>query len=200
MTPDALQPLPTSRSEIADLFERFDIAIGDVCVDQQSAEGRYLDAYTAGLLLAKIVIRAAGCRVKSGDNHRDTLLAVPWLMGGDPQPSVDALDAARKRRNATMYDAAHIVPDSNPLGEPADSNGLALCSLHHSAFNRQFVGLTPDYVIQIRPDILEEEDGPTLSHAIQALHGRKIALPRSTSLRPDPSLLERRQDQIPHAS
>ena len=103
-------------------------------------------------------------------------------------------------RHEELLDAAHIVPDSDPLGEPVVSNGLALCALHHNAFDRQFVGLRPDYVIQIRPDILEEEDGPTLTHAIQALHGRRILLPRSEGQRPNPQLLKQRYEQFLHAS
>jgi hypothetical protein len=77
--------------------------------------------------LRKIVVRASGHRVKGGENHRDTLLAVPWLMGSGVQASVDALDAARKRRNATMYDAAGLVDDEDVsalLGRAAVFEGL----------------------------------------------------------------------------
>ena len=82
-------------------------------VNMQSADGRYIDAYTAGFLLAKIVIRALGYRVKSGDNHRDTYAAVPWLMGTDAQTSVDALDSARKKRNADLYDGVGMVDEGD---------------------------------------------------------------------------------------
>ena len=57
-----------------------------------------------------------------------------------------------------------------------------------------FLGVRPDYVLQVRPDLLEEEDGPTLIHGIQSLHGARIALPRRVGLRPDPQLLEKRYD------
>ena len=36
-------------------------------------------------------------------------------------------------RRAELLDAAHIIPDSHPLGEPRVSNGLALCKIHHAA-------------------------------------------------------------------
>lgn len=102
-------------------------------------------------------------------------------------------------RHDELLDAAHIIPESDPLREPAVTNGLALCALHHSAFDRQFIGLRPDCVIQVRPDILEEHDGPTLAHAIQGLHGQRILLPRSTSQRPDPVFLERRYHRFRQA-
>jgi putative restriction endonuclease len=102
-------------------------------------------------------------------------------------------------RHEEMLDAAHIIPDSHPDGEPFVRNGLALCTLHHSAFDRQFLGLRSDYIIEVRPDILRERDGPTLAHAIQALNGQKIFLPKAPALRPDPELLSVRYEQFREA-
>ena len=113
MTPESLVEQTTSAAEIADLFKRYAVAVVDASLVAQSADGRYVDAYTAGFLLAKIAIRAAGYRVKGGDNHRDTLGALPWLIGSDVQSSVDALDAARRVRNADMYDGAGLVDESD---------------------------------------------------------------------------------------
>jgi len=112
------------------------------------------------------------------------------------------LDAYRRQcafcrlRHEELLDAAHIVPDTDPEGEPVVRNGLALCALHHTAFDRFFVGLRPDYIIEVRADIRRERDGPTLVHAIQALHGTRIVLPRSVPLRPDPKLVEMRYEQF----
>lgn len=106
-------------------------------------------------------------------------------------------------RHEELLDAAHIIRDADPEGEPVVSNGMSLCRLHHAAFDRHFVGVTPDYELRVRPDILEEEDGPTLVHGLQALEGARIGLPRSTSDRPDRALLERRwtefQDEVARA-
>ena len=90
-----------------------------------------------------------------------------------------------------MLDAAHIVPDSNPDGEPLVRNGLALCTLHHAAFDRYFVGIRPDLVLEVRSDLLKEIDGPTLA-GIQSLHGKRIDVPVANDKRPDRSLLEAR--------
>lgn len=99
-----------------------------------------------------------------------------------------------------LLDAAHIIPDSDPEGEPVVSNGLALCQLHHGAFDRFFIGVRPDYIIQVRPDLLLEEDGPTLKHAIQALHGQAISVPRNPDLKPSVELLSTRYSQFLEAT
>ena len=99
-------------------------------------------------------------------------------------------------RHDELLDAAHIIPDTEPDGEPVVSNGLALCRLHHAAFDRFFVGVRPDYIIEIRPDLLEETDGPTLKHAIQALHGERIILPRKREEYPAVDLLSTRYDRF----
>lgn len=99
-------------------------------------------------------------------------------------------------RHEELLDAAHIVPDAHPEGEPTVSNGMSLCRLHHAAFDRHFVGVTPDYELRVRPDILEEEDGPTLVHGLQALEGERLRLPRRRDDRPERELLERRWDEF----
>lgn len=99
-------------------------------------------------------------------------------------------------RHEELLDAAHIIPDPEPLGEPQVRNGLALCSLHHAAFDRFFLGLRPDYVIEVRRDILEEEDGPTLVHALQRLHGTPIILPHRAAQRPARELVEERYERF----
>lgn len=38
------------------------------------------------------------------------------------------------------------------------SNGLALCKLHHAVFDRDLIGIRPDLVVELRPDILEEAE------------------------------------------
>lgn len=95
-------------------------------------------------------------------------------------------------RHEQLLDAAHIVPDSDPLGVPVVANGLALCKLHHAAFDQDFIGIRPDLVVQIRPDILAEEDGPMLVHGLQGFHERRILVPRLREEQPKPQFLEER--------
>lgn len=91
-----------------------------------------------------------------------------------------------------LLDAAHIIPDNEPGGDPVVKNGISLCKLHHAAFDKLFLGIRSDYVVVIRHDVLNETDGPMLRHGLQGLHNSKLMLPRKIDLRPDPNLLERR--------
>ena len=98
--------------------------------------------------------------------------------------------------HSELLDAAHIIPDSEPEGEPVVSNGMSLCRLHHAAFDRFFIGVRPDMTLDVRGDVLEEQDGPTLRHAIQGLHDQRITLPRVPDQRPDVDLLARRYERF----
>jgi putative restriction endonuclease len=102
-------------------------------------------------------------------------------------------------RHLELLDAAHIIPDSNPEGEPNINNGIALCKLHHAAFDSFIIGITPDYTIVVREDILEEEDGPMLQHGLKKLHSQRIILPGSKNNWPDQDLLDKRYQKFKQA-
>jgi putative restriction endonuclease len=53
----------------------------------------------------------------------------------------------------------------------------------------------PDHRIEVRSDLLEEVDGPTLV-GIQSLHGRQIELPRRSADRPSEERLARRFEEF----
>jgi putative restriction endonuclease len=94
-------------------------------------------------------------------------------------------------RHPELLDAAHIIGDKEPEGEPVVSNGLSLCKIHHAAFDEMLVGIRPeDYTIEVREDIRKEEDGPMLVHGLQKLHNTEIILPRIIRNRPDQNLLD----------
>ena len=100
-------------------------------------------------------------------------------------------------RHTELLDAAHIIPDSKPHGEPIVSNGMSLCRLHHATFDSFILGVQPkNYSIQVRRDVLEEIDGPTLKHSIQGLQGQQILLPRKVGERPGVERLEERWEQF----
>ena len=103
-------------------------------------------------------------------------------------------------RHQELLDAAHITPDSHPEGDPVVSNGVALCKLHHAAFDRLFFAVRPDYVIEVKPSILAERDGPMLVVGLQQIHGKLLLLPRRPSDRPDPARLEQRYTDFLRAS
>jgi putative restriction endonuclease len=95
-------------------------------------------------------------------------------------------------RHEELLDAAHILPDSDPEGEPVVTNGISLCKLHHAAFDRFFLSIRPDYTIEIRRDVMQESDGPMLKHGLQGMQGKRIQLPTRANLRPDRDLLDLR--------
>jgi len=95
-------------------------------------------------------------------------------------------------RHEELLEASHILPDGHPKGEPIVPNGLALCTLHHTAFDRHVLGITPTLEVQIRLDILKAEDGPMLRHGLQGFQGKRIMTPRSLDLQPRREFLAER--------
>jgi putative restriction endonuclease len=94
-------------------------------------------------------------------------------------------------RHTELLDAAHIVPDRDDAGIPSVRNGLAMCKIHHAAFDAHILGVRPDLVVQIRRDLLTEIDGPMLRHGLQDCQGRALrVIPSARMERPDPALLE----------
>ena len=98
-------------------------------------------------------------------------------------------------RHPELLDAAHIKEDAHG-GEPIVPNGVAMCAIHHRAFDSQVIGISPDYVVEVRSDVLSEVDGPTLQHALQGVHKTTIQLPRERRAYPDVELLEERYERF----
>jgi putative restriction endonuclease len=92
-------------------------------------------------------------------------------------------------KHGALLDAAHIVPDNHKLGAPTVNNGLALCKIHHAAYDQNMLGVTPDYEVRIDKDLLHEVDGPMLKHGLQEMHGRYLSLPLRRADHPAPELL-----------
>ncbi len=95
-------------------------------------------------------------------------------------------------RHPELLDAAHIVPDAEAHGVAHVTNGLALCKLHHAAYDRSLMGITPDYEVRIDNELLEELDGPMLRHGLQDMHGREIQVPSNRNARPSKERLAER--------
>ncbi|CAN5863646.1 HNH endonuclease [soil metagenome] len=104
-------------------------------------------------------------------------------------------------RHQELLEASHILPDGHPLGgEPTVPNGIALCKLHHAAYDRNVLGIRDDLRIVVRADVLREEDGPMLRHGLQGFDGLTVTVPRSVSLRPNPEFLAERFEIFRRAS
>ncbi|MBS2962451.1 HNH endonuclease [Actinocrinis puniceicyclus] len=100
----------------------------------------------------------------------------------------------------SLLDAAHIRRDKHPMGIPAVSNGMALCKIHHAAYDQDILGVRPDLKVEVRLDILHEVDGPMLRHGLQEMAGVRLEVPRSRVQRPDPSAIEERYTQFTAAN
>jgi len=103
-------------------------------------------------------------------------------------------------RHEELLDAAHILPDGHPRGEPVVPNGLALCKLHHAAFDRHVLGVRPDLTVELRPDVLREPDGPMLKYGLQGFQDTRLLLPRDPTLRPNLEFVEERYGMFRGAS
>jgi putative restriction endonuclease len=111
----------------------------------------------------------------------------------------EACTICRLRRRE-LLDAAHIVQDVRERGLPLVSNGLSMCKLHHAAFDRNMLGIRPDLVVEIRADVLADEDGPMLIHGLQGFQGSEIIVPHKLEWRPDRDFLNERYEEFRSAS
>ncbi len=103
-------------------------------------------------------------------------------------------------RHPELLDAAHILADGHPRGLPVVPNGMAMCKIHHAAYDANILGVRPDLRIEIRMDILNEVDGPMLRHGLQDMHGASLSIPRAHDARPDQLSLAERYEAFRRAS
>lgn len=96
-------------------------------------------------------------------------------------------------KEVRLLDAAHIVADVEESGEPLVSNGLALCSIHHRAFDHDLVAVSPDYETRVSQRLLEDDDGPMLE-LLKTFDRQRIYVPRRSEWRPDRDRLASRFD------
>jgi putative restriction endonuclease len=99
-------------------------------------------------------------------------------------------------KHVELLDAAHIIPDADRGGFAHVSNGLSLCKIHHAAYDRNLLGITPDYVVRINNALLDEIDGPMLRYGLQDMHGRALTLPLRKIDRPAPDALAQRYKEF----
>ena len=97
-------------------------------------------------------------------------------------------------RHGELLDAAHITTDRDESGLPEVANGLSLCKIHHAAFDRYLIGISPDYEVKLDHRLLDEIDGPMLRHGLQEMHGVKLTLPSHRRDHPDRDRLKQRFD------
>lgn len=94
--------------------------------------------------------------------------------------------AVTQERTLPALEAAHIRPYSDG-GDHAARNGLLLRRDIHSLFDRGYVTVSTDMHFEVSSKIKEEFDN---GKHYYALHGQKIALPKSVNQHPDPVALQ----------
>lgn len=99
-------------------------------------------------------------------------------------------------REVTLLQAAHILDDRHPNGIAAVINGIALCAIHHLAYDRNLMGIDPTGMVHIAERLLKEIDGPMLRTGLQGFHGGQILQPRREEDRPDPARLGARFERF----
>jgi putative restriction endonuclease len=69
---------------------------------------------------------------------------------------------------------------------------MALCKIHHAAYDRNLLGIDSNYQVHLKEKLLFESDGPMLKHGLQDMHGVTLSLPRSKTQFPNPDALSER--------
>jgi putative restriction endonuclease len=108
--------------------------------------------------------------------------------------------AVCRLKEASLLQAAHIIDDRDARGEATVVNGIALCAIHHLAYDRNLLGIDPRGVVHISRRLLAETDGPMLQQGLQGFHGAHILQPRRPDERPDPLRLDVRFQQFAAAA
>lgn len=103
-------------------------------------------------------------------------------------------------RETSLLHASHILPDRDRRGEASIKNGLSLCVIHHEAYDRDLLAVTPDYRVRLTPRLLEDEDGPMLEQGLKAFHQSPIHLPARADDHPSPAFLEERLARFERAA
>jgi putative restriction endonuclease len=155
--------------------------------------GVLLDLSAAGGDVEPLGVPASGQRRYAASVARRRLHQV--MFRGRVLTAYERMCSMCRLEEPALLDASHIVDDAVG-GEPVVQNGLALCSIHHRAFDRDLIGVSPDDVIHVRARLLKKVDGPMLRHGLQELNGRQIHLPRRRSERPQRELLEQRYERF----
>lgn len=91
-----------------------------------------------------------------------------------------------------VVDAAHVIPAAAPMGSDHVTNGIAMCPLHHRAYDLALIGVTPDYSIIVNGERLEALIDAGFGGGVDAfLAGccESLQLPDDPWLRPHPEFL-----------
>lgn len=87
-----------------------------------------------------------------------------------------------------LIEAAHIIPYSHELGSDEINNGISLCSLHHTAYDRSLIYFDESFDIlmnESKIEYLQKVGVDSGFRKFEKLAFDKIQTPRNHSLQPD---------------
>lgn len=91
-----------------------------------------------------------------------------------------------------LVDAAHIIPVQRPRSTDEVTNGLALCRLHHAAYDGALVGVKSDYSVVINTGVVSRLQELGFAHGLaefKSLLLSRIRHPAQAEVRPKPEYL-----------
>lgn len=96
-----------------------------------------------------------------------------------------------------LLEAAHIIADNEQHATADINNGLSLCKIHHAAYDRNLLGISPDFRIHVGAELMSKRDeGPILRYALQDLDGAPLTMPTNRNHQPSRDSLAERFDQF----
>lgn len=144
---------------------------------------------------AHLVEEAEGY-VERARRHELVQLMRPWRDATFRKRVLDAYGnrCAVCRTSLRLVDAAHIVPVTEPDASDEVANGVALCRLHHGAYDMALLGVMEDYSVEVNQRVARQLQVAGRADGLQsfrdALPGR-IVVPDRRALRPNPRNLAR---------
>ena len=100
--------------------------------------------------------------------------------------------AITREHTEPVLEAAHIVPYRDG-GAHSLSNALLLRSDFHTLFDRGYVTVTPNYILEVSDSIREHYNNGV---RYEQRHGSLISVPQEIQRRPDPELLRWHNDHV----
>lgn len=87
-----------------------------------------------------------------------------------------------------LVDAAHIVPVADPRSSDEVTNGIALCRLHHGAYDNGLLGVQSDFSVVLNPEKVEQLQVIGLASGLEEFRQRlpaRIEIPPVAETRPN---------------
>ncbi|MEL7684454.1 HNH endonuclease [Citromicrobium bathyomarinum] len=91
-----------------------------------------------------------------------------------------------------LLDAAHILPVAHPKSNDKVTNGVALCALHHRAYDAGLVTFDRSYSISINQDIAARLASASKDEGLTAFHSAllpSLLLPKMQANYPSPKMI-----------